>query len=109
MTVMERFSEVLKALKAQPYKESNVNPIDVTALAYGLVPMSVYRKLDTKGEDGDSVTCDLYLDNIFIASGKVVVYMHQSFAIPVHSLSGKQGYSLAEEDWAHFQGEVTVL
>lgn len=68
MSKKERFTELLKTLKNQPFKESNINPIDVTAMQYGIIPMAVYRKLDAKREEDDHISCELYLDNIFIAS-----------------------------------------
>ena len=70
LPLKERFTEIIKAIKGQVYKDSNVGPIDVTALAYGITPMSVYRKLKTAKDNLDTISCELYLQNVFIASGK---------------------------------------
>ena len=71
MSKREKFSELIKTLKTLPFKESNINSIDVTAMQFGIVPMAVYRKLDKKRDTDDCLTCELYLDNTLITSGKI--------------------------------------
>lgn len=68
MSKKERFTELLSSLKTQAFKENNINPIDVTAMQFGITPMVVYRKLDSKRDQEDNLSCELYLDKIFIAS-----------------------------------------
>ena len=79
MSKKERFTELLTSLKTQAFKENNINPIDVTAMQFGITPMVVYRKLDSKRDQEDNLSCELYLDKIFIASGlKFTFFSHIS-------------------------------
>ena len=73
MSKREKFNELIKTLKTLPFKDSNTNSIDVTAMQFGIVPMAVYRKLDKKRDEDDCLSCELYLDNTFITSGKIPV------------------------------------
>ena len=84
MSKREKFNELIKTLKTLPFKESNTNSIDVTAMQFGIVPMAVYRKLDKKRDMDDCLSCELYLDNTLITSGKISFDLFKTW--PRHSL-----------------------
>ncbi|KAK3607126.1 hypothetical protein CHS0354_036065 [Potamilus streckersoni] len=60
-----KFEELIKQISAMPFRENNINIIDQTAMHLGLTPTCIYKKLDRT-----SLTCELYLDNILIATGE---------------------------------------
>lgn len=71
-TLKGKLEELLATIKDAPYKENNINTLDCAAMFKGFTPTCVYRKADNWADKPDKrlMTCELYLDNILIASGE---------------------------------------
>ncbi|KAL4219662.1 hypothetical protein ACF0H5_022234 [Mactra antiquata] len=71
-TVERRFADLITKLKHTAVDDViSVNQIDCGAMHNGLTPMVIVKKEEVKSSsEVANITCDIFLENIFIASGQ---------------------------------------